>query len=409
MRRGAATLTSPPPFPPHRSTQLTAFLSVVAWLLGEAKRKFALDKLDDPSSSLARLMGELRALGAPAEVLDAPPLKLRGGAGEAACRILLFCADAALAARGFKFGRPAYPEEPPAGDAPEEEDDDGGADGADAPADAVASDLEAEDDVLYAPASPPRRAGGAGAPGGAPPPPPPAAALLAASVDPVAWRAEVERVAPRLRPPVPLGGGSTVPGGGGGLGGLGALGGALGGARGGGGGGGGARGGGGGEWRGHLEGTAAADATVSALLAPAFESLRRLAGDLADAAAHVSAREATLNTAFAPLVAEAAAGAAASAELSGAAAAAAARVTGLTSELAALGEALDEVGAAMDERGSSIADASPLIAVKAALAGVRADIRDLDVQLGVQGHAVMQARLLSRHRAQERAREARKA
>jgi hypothetical protein len=59
----------------------------------------------------------------------------------------------------------------------------------------------------------------------------------------------------------------------------------------------------------------------------------------------------------------------------------------------------------MDERGSSLADASPLIRIKAALAAVRADIRELDVQLGVQGHAVMQGRLLARHAAHERARE----
>lgn len=60
----------------------------------------------------------------------------------------------------------------------------------------------------------------------------------------------------------------------------------------------------------------------------------------------------------------------------------------------------------MDERGSSLADASPLIRIKAALTTVRADIKDIDVQLGVQGHAVMQGRLLARHAAHERAKEA---
>jgi len=94
------------------AAQLASFLSVAAWLLGEARRKFAYDRAEDPSSALARLLAELRAMGAGADVLDAPPLKLRAAAGEAPCRILLFCADAALAAKGFKWARPAYPEEP---------------------------------------------------------------------------------------------------------------------------------------------------------------------------------------------------------------------------------------------------------------------------------------------------------
>lgn len=217
-------------------------------------------------------------------------------------------------------------------------------------------------------------------------------------MDPAAWRAELERVAPRLRAPVPLGSGAAPPSGTGSA--MGSLGGVS---RSGGGNAGGALVG---EWRGHLEATQAADGRVGTLLPPAFSSLRRLASELNEVGTLVAAREDALNVAFSPLVQERGVAAAASAALAQEAATAQARVTGLAGELAALGEALDEVLAVTDERGSSIADASPLIRIKSALATVRADIKDLDVQLGVQGHAVMQERLSARHAAHEKAREA---
>ncbi len=93
------------------ANQFPAFVGIVSWLLGEARRKLAVDRFDDPSTVLSKLVAELRAMSAPPEVLDFQPLKLRTGCGEAPCRILLFCADAALAARGFKWARPTYPEE----------------------------------------------------------------------------------------------------------------------------------------------------------------------------------------------------------------------------------------------------------------------------------------------------------
>ncbi len=261
--------------------------------------------------------------------------------------------------------------------------------------DAAIEEEDMEDDALFSTSSPSNKRDEN-------------ATVLHSSVDPAAWRAELERVASRLRAPIPLGGGSMLPSGytGGGLGG--ALGGARAGAR-------------GhmnataassgsilGEWRAHLEATTTADKTVTTLLSPAFESLRRLMGELNEVSALVSAREAALNTAFASLVAEHGEALGASAELGASAAAAQARVTGLTSELAAISEALDEVQGAMEERGSSLSDASPLINIKAALAAMRADIKDLDVQLGVQGHAVMQVRLATRNAAQQKVRDSRR-
>ena len=93
------------------ANQFPAFVGLVTYLLTEARRRFAVDRFDDPTTVLSKLAAELRAMGAPPEALDFQPLKMRTGCGETPCRILLFCADAALAAKGFKWARPAYPEE----------------------------------------------------------------------------------------------------------------------------------------------------------------------------------------------------------------------------------------------------------------------------------------------------------
>ena len=342
------------------------------------------------------MLSELRALGAGPEIIDASPLKVRAAWGETACRILLFCADAALLSKGFKWGKPVYKEESNA-EAITVEDDDGDGEDIDEAA-AISDEEDIEDDVLFSASlsSPSKRRDVA-------------IAVLHSSVDPSAWRAELERVAPRLRAPIPLGGGSMLPGGGGGGGG-GGLGGALSGLRGGG------RGSGVmninkntnsalGEWRGHLEATSVADSTVLTLLSPAFESLRRLTSELSEVAAIVGARETALNSEFSSLISEHGVAASDVATLGSGATAVQLRVTSLTSELAAVSEALDEVQGAMEERGSSLSDSSPLIQIKAALSSLRGDIKDLDVQLGVQGHSVMQMRLLARHKAQQKARE----
>jgi hypothetical protein len=216
-------------------------------------------------------------------------------------------------------------------------------------------------------------------------------AIAPPTVDSVAWRAEVERAGARLRAPVRLGGGSSVPLG------------ALGGFRAGGSGSGPGTGASGaallslGEWRGHLEGTQASARTVGALAAPAFGQLRALTEELTEALGSVGAREAGLNTAYAALVREHGVSAEAAAVLGVAVTGAQSRVTGLSAELGAVGEAMEEVKAAMEERGSTMADASPLIRIKAALSTLRSEIKDLDVQLGVLGHAVMQQRLQERH------------
>jgi len=137
---------------------------------------------------------------------------------------------------------------------------------------------------------------------------------------------------------------------------------------------------------------------VSRLATPVFSALRTLNGELVEALGTLSAREAALNTAYSAQVKAAGEGAAKAAALSASVAGVQGRVTGLSGELAALEEAMEEVKVALDERNNTMANSDPLIRIKAALSALRGDIKDLDVQLGVLGHSVMQQRLQERYK-----------
>lgn len=188
--------------------------------------------------------------------------------------------------------------------------------------------------------------------------------VMQSSVDPIAWRAEVERVAPRLKGPAAgLGGVGT--------GGLGAK----------------------GEWRGHLDQTKTAEGTISKYLPASKDSLERLSGDLAELLEMVSIREKSINTSMKHLASDYQQSAEKQSELKQQLQSAQSRVTALSNELATVSEALDDIKGQMDERGSSMTDTSPLIRIKASLSSLRGEVKAMDLQLGVVGHAVMQYRV----------------
>jgi len=108
------------------------------------------------------------------------------------------------------------------------------------------------------------------------------------------------------------------------------------------------------------------------------------------ASAASAAREKFINASFRHLAGEYAGALERQSEVHAAHAAAATRVTGLSNELRALNDALEDVKGALEDRGSSMTDTSPLIKIKAALSALRAEAKTMDLHIGVVGHAVMQ-------------------
>ena len=176
------------------------FLEIVVWLFALCRREVEVDIYDDPMTSVNKIVFELRSLGCPVEF---QPAKLKTGYGEAAVQVLNFLCDQGLAAESVTFLQPVYPDEDlgdiavvnsseaevgeevgesKRGGARHHADDDEDDDEMDyaqmMAADQASSKLDDSmgGDALNLSASYQRR-----------------------KVDPVAWKAELERVGPKLR------------------------------------------------------------------------------------------------------------------------------------------------------------------------------------------------------------------
>ena len=201
-----------------------------------------------------------------------------------------------------------------------------------------------------------------------------ATAMIEPTVDAQVWRAEVDRVAPKLAA-APLSSLGHVHASSGGH----------------------SSGGGGsvqkGEWRAHLEQSTRSNAIVTSLLPTSKGSLERLSEDLNQLLELVRGREKSINISFKHLMIEHKSCAEKTTESQLAVQAVQGTVNKLSRELSAISEVLEEVKQNIEEKGNSVTDTSPLIKVKAALSSIRAECRSLDLQIGVVSHAVLQARI----------------
>lgn len=210
-----------------------------------------------------------------------------------------------------------------------------------------------------------------------------ASSILTSTIDPVVWKAEVERVAPRLKAAAA----AAMAGG------ILAMQRYVGGAAQSSAGGAGAQAASTSEWRSHLETTQSSENTIATTLPTALKSLERLGGDLSELLDAVASREKYINSTFKALAQQYGAAAQEHKNVSAEATELQQRVSALSAELAVVSEHLEDVRGRMEERGSSMTDTSPLIKIKAALQALRAESAALDVQAGVVSHAVMQSRL----------------
>jgi len=199
--------------------------------------------------------------------------------------------------------------------------------------------------------------------------------IMETNIDPVAWRAELERVTPKLNQPTNTNNAliTTSIGGGGSR----------------------------GEWRAHLEQTRNAANVIMKYLPASKDILNKLCTDLTETLELISNREKYINTSLKHLSTEYRNQAEKQTELITSVQNAQNRITTLTNELTSITDVLEDIKTAMEERGSSMTDTSPLIRIKAALANIRNEIKSLDLQIGVCGHVVMQNRIS--HKADYRA------
>ncbi|XP_010136773.1 PREDICTED: intraflagellar transport protein 57 homolog [Buceros rhinoceros silvestris] len=89
--------------------QFSMFCTLAAWLITKAGHPFEQpQEYDQPNAVVSNILSELRSFGRP---VDFPPSKLKAGYGEQVCYVLDCLAEEALKYSGFRWKRPAYPTE----------------------------------------------------------------------------------------------------------------------------------------------------------------------------------------------------------------------------------------------------------------------------------------------------------
>ena len=323
------------------SVQFMKFISLVQWLAQSCNVDFSVDQYDDAGSSINQVMLVLRNMGFS---LDFPASKLRQGYGDAACIVLDFLADRALATRGFNFSKPRILPEPMA----EEAEADDGAD-VDAEED-IPDEVESEDEeeVLYSEVVRAERKEELDES---------VCGKLDSDIDPVEWKTELERVGPRLK--VRLGHGGK-------------------------------------EWRTHIEHTKKHEQVIKDNLPEAQKQLARIADNVRSSLDRVSAKERYMNNQFDGIVQDYKKIQAQLTEVQSRHSDAGGAVGELQNELQSISERLDEVKSSMEERNSSVTDTSPLVRIKKALQKLKQEIKQMELRVGVLCHTLMQAKLRSR-------------
>jgi len=338
---------------PNAGNQWAMLISLVSWIMKQIGHDFAVDKYDDPNTSANKLMLALKQLNFEP---DFPVSRLKQGYGLAVCQVLDFLASRLLKNRGFKFAEPVYPETDGFEEA-EVDDADLGT------TDVVDEAIESEDeDVLYTEnlrSGSNRRMGVDGdgsadahhgrdnANNG----------IMENEQSPefmAAWRAELERVAPRLkRQPAA----STN------------------------------------EWRSHLEQVRTHEKTIQAALPECAKQLKTINADLSDSLERISNKELFLSNSFERIAAEYKQVQEKLTSVNERFETSNAAVEKLSTELSAVTEALEDLKGDMDSRGNSMVDTSPLQKIRKALTKLKNEIKQMELRIGVVGHSLLVASL----------------
>lgn len=332
------TFAMPATQPP---VQFQNFLDLTSWLATEATgdpETFRIDKFDDPNTSVNKMMLVLRNLGFS---LDFPVAKLKQGHGEATCNVLDFLADKALAARDFTFSAPLHEDAPELEEAEVDEEADLGE--IEDEVGVVEEDevmftervVDAEvHDVLNE-----------------------SREMIDGTIDPLQWKTEMERVGPRLK-----GKTWTLEK----------------------------------EWRSHIEQTKDHEKKIQETLPNAQLHMQTMSTQIQEAVEKMRTREQMVNSEFDSVRAgyEQLRDELKAVETK--CTATRTNVNDLTNEMTTVEESNKELKETMNSRENSATDTSPLVDIKRALQTIKGDVQTFELQIGVIGHTLMQAKLRQR-------------
>jgi intraflagellar transport protein 57 len=345
--------------------QFDEFVDLCAWLCSVISRDeiFHRDQYDDPSTVVNKLLLALRGLGFD---LSFPSQKLKVANGEPVCAVLDFLADKALESRNFRWGTPQYNssgnddgevlgmdddnEEKKGSGNGGGDDDDEIEDDIDNTAEHQGDDGDAaigdgtdhnngrvegqEFDNLDSSAHD----------------------ILHAALDPMEWKQEVERVAPKLRQSsAAMGSGS--------------------------------------EWRSHVDQTITSKAQIEKIMGETRDDLSVVGKQVADELQRAGTKEKYMNHQFGSLTGDYAQIRKVLDSLESTSSTTNDKVAKMTNELAEITDKLDEMKENFESKDSGIHDTSPLVRMKAALQQIKQESYAFDLRIGVVSHSLLAARV----------------
>ncbi len=178
-----------------------------------------------------------------------------------------------------------------------------------------------------------------------------------AAVDPVEWKAEVERVAPKLRQLSQHSGSS------------------------------------GSEWRNHVDQTITSKGNIDKVMGETRDDLVTVNRQVADELQRAAVKEKYMNHQFGSLTGDYAQIRKILDGLESTSSSASDKMAKMTNELAELTEKLEEMKESFESKDSGMHDTSPLVRMKTALQQIKAESFAFDLRIGVVSHSLLAARV----------------
>lgn len=326
--------------------QFYAFTNIVAWLLKKCNISFDRpQEFDDPNATVSEILNQARALGVN---VDFSPAKLKSGNGEHVIYLLNKLSDEALKSQRFSWKRPEHIEEDETEDNVVEDDSELTMDKLN---EELAEEIEdaGEEEESFLDLAGLKQQTYMNDFNSTKPD-----SVLESQVDVNEWKLEIERVLPKLK--VHIRADNK-------------------------------------DWRSHYEQMQQYSNGINQTLQDTQNQLDKLHNEIKKTLEKVGSREKYINSQLESMVQEYRSNQDKLSVIQEKYNQSSGGVTELTQILSQITQELETVKQQMDERGTNMTDSGPLVRIKQALAKLKQETTEMEVQIGVLEHTLLQAKV----------------
>jgi len=333
--------------PTNPGEQFFTFTNIVAWLLKQCNKSFEKpQEYDDPNATISEILNEARSLGV---AVDFPPAKLKAGNGSQVVYLLNKLADEALKLQMFSWQQPEYTEEDEEnGDTLIEDDSELTMDKLN---DELADEVEdeAEEEESYLDLAGMKQQALINEFSGSKP-----ESVLESKVNVDEWKLEIERVLPLLKVHIR----ADVK-----------------------------------DWRTHYEQMQSYSNGIKHTLTDTHTQLDKLHEEISKTLEKISSREKYINNQLEGKIQDYRSDQDKLAAIKEKYEESSGGVHELTQNLSNITDELEQVKIQMEERGTNMTDSGPLVRIKQALSKLNQEIMEMELQIGVHEHSLLQGKL----------------